>query len=162
MPGLLRDAKELDAQAGFETGMVGAMTALSADLIDAMQLDADLLVDFADPVFCNDCMAALQRLARPLVVDKVTLAFEALKEVGHGGTFLSHDHTFEHFRRELWMPSLLERRNWELWEMDGGLDIFKAAEKKTLAMLNRKPPALLSEEACRKIDAVVAEAQNLG
>jgi trimethylamine--corrinoid protein Co-methyltransferase len=36
MPGMLRDAKILDGQAGFETGMVGLSGALAADLLDWM------------------------------------------------------------------------------------------------------------------------------
>ena len=69
MPGMLRDAKLLDAQAGFETGMVSALKGLVADLMDGMQLDSDLVVDYADLIFCDDCMGAVKRLARSLEVD---------------------------------------------------------------------------------------------
>ncbi|MCP4694655.1 MAG: trimethylamine methyltransferase, partial [Desulfobacterales bacterium] len=67
MPGMLRDAKTLDAQAGFETGMVAGLTCLAADIMDGMQLDNDLLVDFADLLFCNECMDALIHLSREVV-----------------------------------------------------------------------------------------------
>jgi len=159
MPALLRDAKVIDAQAGYETGMIGTVTGLVADLMDAMQLDMDMVVDFPDLIFCNECMAGITRMARELKVDEESLALEAIKSVGPGGTFLSHPHPFDSFRQELWMPSLLERRNWELWEADGGLDIFKVVEKKTLAMLAQKPPALLPEEIEKQIDAVVELSQ---
>jgi len=36
MPVLLRDAKVLDARAGFETGMNGTVTALMADIVDSI------------------------------------------------------------------------------------------------------------------------------
>jgi trimethylamine--corrinoid protein Co-methyltransferase len=159
MPSMLRDSKVLDAQAGFETGMIGTVTGLIADLMDGMQLDMDLVVDFPDLVFCNDCMGGIRRMARDLVVDENSLALEVMKAVGPGGTFLSQDHTFENFRRELWIPKLLERRNWELWETDGSRDIFKVAEKKVLEMLAEKPAALLSPEVQKKIDEVVQAAQ---
>lgn len=158
MPGLLRDAKELDVQAGFETGMVGTLTALSADLIDAMQLDADLLVDFADPLFCNECMGALKRLARPLVVDKKTLAVEVLREVGHGGTFLSHDHTLEHFRRELWDPGLMERRSRDTWEAEGSPAIRIKALERALEILASEPEQRLPEHVEADIDSIVRKA----
>jgi trimethylamine--corrinoid protein Co-methyltransferase len=159
MPSMLRDAKVLDAQAGFETGMIGTVTGLIADLMDGMQLDMDLVVDFPDLVFCDDCMAGIRRMARDLVVDQDSLALEVMKAVGPGGTFLSEDHTFENFRRELWTPKLLERRNWDLWETDGSRDIFKVAEKKILEMLADKPAALLSTEVEKQIDEVVRMAQ---
>ncbi|MEN8243705.1 MAG: trimethylamine methyltransferase family protein [Thermodesulfobacteriota bacterium] len=159
MPALLRDAKVIDAQAGYETGMIGTVTGLAADLMDAMQLDMDLVVDFPDLVFCNECMAGISRMARELKVDNESLALEAIKNVGPGGTFLSHPHTYDNFRQELWMPEFMERRNWELWEEDGSLDIFKVVEKKALAMLAEKPATLLPKEVEKQIDAVVRQAQ---
>ncbi len=162
MPSMLRDSKVLDAQAGFETGMIGTVTGLNADLMDAMQLDMDLVVDFPDLVFCDECMAGIRRMARELVIDEASLALEAMKEVGPGGTFLTHTHTFDNFRRELWMPKLLERRNWESWEKDGGLDIIKVAEKKVLDMLAANPAKLLSAKTEDQIDEIVIKAQNPG
>ncbi|MEJ2168965.1 MAG: trimethylamine methyltransferase family protein [Desulfobacterales bacterium] len=161
MPSMLRDAKVLDAQAGFETGMIATVTGLKADLMDGMQLDMDLVVDFPDLVFCDECMAGIRRMARELAVDEDTLALAAMKEVGPGGTFLTHTHTFQNFRRELWMPTLMERRNWESWEKDGGRDIFKVAEKKVLDMLAAKPAPLLSAEKERQIDEIVIKAQKM-
>mgnify|MGYP001813700188 FL=1 len=158
MPALLRDAKVVDAQAGYETGMIGTVTGLAADLMDAMQLDMDMVVDFPDLVFCNECMAGITRMARELKVDEESLALEAMKNVGPGGTFLSHPHTFDNFRQELWIPSLLERRNWELWEADGSPDIFKVDERKAFDMLAQKAIPLLSEEIEKQIDAVVERA----
>jgi trimethylamine--corrinoid protein Co-methyltransferase len=119
-------------------------------------------VDFPDLVFCDECMAGIRRMARNLVIDEKSLALETLKEVGPGGTFLTHTHTFENFRRELWMPKLLERRNWESWEKDGGLDIVKIAEKKVLDMMAAKPDKLLSAETEDQIDEIVIKAQNMG
>jgi trimethylamine--corrinoid protein Co-methyltransferase len=160
MPAMLRDSKRLDAQAGFETGMIATVTGLIADLMDGMQLDMDLVVDFPDLVFCDDCMAGIRRMARELVVDDAALALEAMQEVGPGGTFLSHRHTYDNFRRELWIPKLLERRNWDSWEKDGGLDIAKVAEKKVLDMLAEKHDTVLAVELENQIDEVVRKAQN--
>ena len=161
MPSMLRDSKVLDAQAGFETGMIGTVTGLNADLMDAMQLDMDLVVDFPDLVFCDECMAGIRRIARNLVINEESLALETIKEVGPGGTFLTHTHTFENFRRELWIPKMLERRNWESWQKDGGLDIIKIAEKKVLDMMATKADKLLSAETEDQIDEIVVKAQNM-
>jgi len=159
MPSMLRDAKVLDAQAGFETGMIGTVTGLVADMMDSMQLDMDMVVDFPDLIFCNECMAGIERLARELVVNEESIALEIIKEVGHGGNFLGHQHTFSHFRKELWMPELLERRNWDAWERDGSRDIYEVAREKVLKMLEEESPRLLSLEAEAEIDAIVRSAQ---
>ncbi|OPX40131.1 MAG: trimethylamine methyltransferase [Desulfobacteraceae bacterium 4484_190.1] len=159
MPSMLRDAKVLDAQAGFETGMIGTVTGLVADMMDSMQLDMDMVVDFADLPFCNDCMAGVARLARDLVVSEQTIAFEVIREVGHGGSFLGNKHTFSNFRKELWMPELLERRNWDAWERDGSRDIYEVARGRMLEMLETEVPRLLSPEAEEEINRIVRDAQ---
>ncbi len=162
MPSMLRDAKVLDAQAGFETGMIGTVTGLVADVMDSMQLDMDMVVDFPDLLFCDDCMAGVERFVRELVVNEETIAFDVIREVGQGGSFLGHKHTFENFRQELWMPQLLERRNWESWESDGSRDISEVAREKVLKMLEVESPVLLSDKAERAIDAIVKKAVEAG
>ena len=57
------------------------------------------------------------------------------------------------------MPKLLERRNWEAWEKDGGLDIFKVAEKKVLDILAVEPDNLVSAKTAAQIDEIVLKAQ---
>ena len=143
MPSMLRDAKVLDAQAGFETGMIGTVTGLIADLMDGMQLDMDLVVDFPDLVFCDDCMAAIRRMAAKLVVDEDTLAMETMKVVGPGGTFLSQDHTFQHFRQELWMPGLLTRQHYEVWQEAGAKDMAQRVQDRVRELVeSHRAPAL--------------------
>jgi len=159
MPSMLRDAKVLDAQAGFETGMIGTVTGLVADLMDGMQLDMDLVVDYPDLVFCNDCMAGIERIARELVVNEETLALDVIKAVGHGGGFLGHPHTLKNFRKELWQPKLLERRSWDQWAKEGSREIFKVAEQRVLEILEAEPVNRLPVELEREIDRVVQNAQ---
>ena len=160
MPAMLRDAKVMDAQAGFETGMVATTTGLIADLMDGMQLDMDMVVDFPDLLFCDECMAGIQRMAREVVVDEASLAFDTMREVGPGGTFLGTQHTFQNFRQELWMPKLLERSNYESWRNSGALDIFKKCEEKLLALLEAPVDPLLTPEVEAQIDAIVEAAVN--
>ena len=159
MPAMLRDAKVLDAQAGFETGMIATVTGLSADLMDAMQLDMDMLVDFSDLIFCNECMAGIKRMAENLIIDDKSMALDVMRKVGPGGNFLGDTHTFRNFRQQLWTPKLMERRNWAAWEKDGAMDIFKVAEKRVLAMLSADQKKLLPLETELEIDAIVRKAQ---
>jgi trimethylamine--corrinoid protein Co-methyltransferase len=98
-------------------------------------------------------------MARELTVDKDSLALESIRDVGPGGTFLSHPHTFDNFLGELWNPKLIERRSWELWEKDGSPSIFKVAEKRALEILIQKPAAPLPEAVENQIDEIVRIAQ---
>ncbi len=156
---MLRDSKILDAQAGFETGKVGLISVLTADVVWGMQYDMDTLVDFADLVFCNEAMAELKRIARGITVDDNTLALDVIKEVGHGGNFLGHQHTRQNFRKEIWVPHLMERRNWEQWERDGQKDIEQRAREKAKEILASHHPERLPPEVEAEIDRIVREAK---
>jgi trimethylamine--corrinoid protein Co-methyltransferase len=157
MPGMLRDAKRLDAQAGFETGLVGATAALAADVVDAGQLESDLLVDYADPVFCNECMHALKRFVRPLEVSEKTLALDAIAAVGQGGSHLGHVHTFKNFRRELWQPTIMDRQGWAGWEAAGCPDVRDTALRRAREILESHPGYDLPSGASREIASILAD-----
>lgn len=156
---LLRDAKVLDAQAGFETGIIGLVSALTSDVVSGMQFDMDCLMDFADLVFCNEAMGALKRMARDFSVDDNTLALDVMKEVGHGGDFLSNTHTLQNFRNEIWVPRLMERRAWPQWDKDGQKDIEQRAREKAREILASHQPERLSPEVEAEIDQIVSEAK---
>ena len=159
MPAMLRDAKILDAQAGFETALTGLVCAMAADIMDAMQFDSDIVVDFADLVFCNECMGALKRMARDMIVDDDSLALGIIREIGPGGNFLRHKHTFNNFRREVWQPKIFERRVWASWEKDGSKDIHRVAMEKVLKLMEAETPEhMVSTEAAGEIDAIVRQA----
>ncbi len=155
MPAFLRDAKILDAQAGFETGSVGLVSALSADVIDGLEYDMDTLVDFADLVFSDEAMGALKRIARGFSVDENEMALDVIKDVGHGGSFLSSKHTLKNFRDEIWVPQLMERRSWAQWEKDGKKEIEQRAREQVTEILASHHPYISAPEVEAKIDKIV-------
>ena len=159
MPSMLRDAKVLDAQAGFETGMVGTLSSFNADIMDAMQLDTDLVVDYPDLVFCNDCMAFIKHSLRDLTVDQESLAFDLIKEIGPGGSYLGAQHTFDNFRKELWHSDLFDHDNWENWEQKGSQTIRDKSLKRVFAMLEKECEPILTLEQAADIDTIVEKAQ---
>ncbi|SKC70553.1 trimethylamine methyltransferase family protein [Maledivibacter halophilus] len=159
MPAMLRDAKVLDAQAGFETGMVGTIGAMASDIIEGMQFDMDMVVDYADLPYCNECMAQIKRVMRGVDITDSRLALDVLFEIGHGGNFLSHTHTVSNFRKEIFMPKLAERGMWGDWEKSGSLDIKDKSLKLVRKMVEEsKDMELLDEETQKKIDQIAYEA----
>ena len=158
MPAFLRDAKILDGQAGFETAIVGLVSTLASDVLDGLQYDMDTLVDYADLVFSNEAMGALKRIARGFSVGENTLVLDLIKEVGHGGSFLSTMHTVNNFRKEIWVPHLMERRDWAQWEKEGKKDIEQRAREKAKEILASHQPQRLVPEIEAKIDQITFEA----
>jgi trimethylamine--corrinoid protein Co-methyltransferase len=156
--GILRDTKVLDAQAGFETGTVGLVGAMAVDILDGLQYDMDTLVDFADLVFVNEAWGALKRIARGFAIDDNALALDTIKGVGPGGSFLSSKHTLSNFKKELWMPRLMERRPWAKWEQDGKKDMEQRAREMATEILASHHPKRLSPEVEANIDRIVNKA----
>lgn len=157
MPDNLRDGKSLDGQIGFETGMGGTVGALSCDFIVSMQMDMDLLVDYADLIYSNECMSILRRLARPMHFDDETLAYDNMVEVGHGGNFLDSDHTLENYADELWRPTVMEHGTYEGWEKKGSPDIRTVCLQKARELLREvENEQLLPDDVCAAIDAIAA------
>jgi trimethylamine:corrinoid methyltransferase-like protein len=54
----------------------------------------------------------------------------------------------------------LERRNWDLWEKDGAMDIFKVAERRLHEMLAVDAEPLLPTDVQDQIDEIVRKAQD--
>ncbi len=70
-------------------------------------------------VLDNECFGYMSRILRGIEVNKETLAFDVIKEVGIGGTFISQDHTVNHFKNELWEPQIFSKDSYSKWFSDG-------------------------------------------
>ena len=130
---------------------------MPAMLRDAMQLDTDMVVDFPDLLFCNDCMAVIRHALRPMDVNETTTAFDLIREVGPGGNFLAHRHTFENFKTELLHPELMDHDNWASWYKKGARTIRDKALIRVRGLLTEKADPLVTPEQARAIDAIVKE-----
>ncbi len=143
--------KGLDAMWGLCAGMrsfasLGILAA--SDVASITQLMVDL-----------EMVGHLQRLARGVVADDEHIAEPLSSEVApRGAYFLEQEHTARHFRDELWLPELMDRRTPMAWAADP-MDMLDAARAKARRVLeqaeNRSP---LSDEQRRQVSAIVAEA----
>ncbi len=157
----LTDAKRPDAQAGLEAGvtlMLGA--AAGADIFGHLGISG---VDQASSldmlVMHNEVINYVESVLRPLDVSDDALALDEVAAVGPEGSYIDRDYTAEHFRDELWMPRLLDRRYYQAWQDDGAesMEIRCIREKERL--LQSHTPEPLPAELRRAIDEVVAAAK---
>lgn len=155
----LCDAKIIDVQAGYEKGITMLAASLGGDLISGMQLDSDKVVDLADLVIDNEVAGMVKRIMLGVSVNNETLAFDVLKEVGPGGTFLSTLHTLKHYRNEIWMPKITERRTWKAWEEDGRKDGLARAREVAKGILANHWPEPLPKDVQKELDQIAAGAR---
>ncbi len=156
------DAKVFDQQAGLEAGMSILMAALSgASLIhDVGYLESGLLGSLDMLVFSNEAIALAKRLMRGIGVRPETLAVEVLSEVGPGGNFFAHEHTLEHFKKEIWIPELLDRSNRQGWELAGSKDAGERVRERVRDIVAFHKPLALEEKLVAELKAMIRRAEN--
>lgn len=126
------DSKDLDAQAGAESAFTILAQGLAGlNLIhDVGYLDMAMVCSPEILVLGNENIGMARRFMRGIEVTPETLAREVVARVGPGGHYLADDHTYKHFRDELWMPSLMTRQDRAMWEEDGARSLTQRIREK--------------------------------
>jgi trimethylamine--corrinoid protein Co-methyltransferase len=73
------------------------------------QLESEKTMSLAQLVIDDEIIAYLERFRRGFAVNDTELAFDLIRDVGIAGSYLETDHTFEHFRAQLFEPRILNR-----------------------------------------------------
>jgi trimethylamine--corrinoid protein Co-methyltransferase len=157
----LSDSKRLDPQSGLERGMSLLMGALAgADTFGHMGiLGADQAASLEQLVVDDEMASYIKRILQGFGVGGESLAVDVVREVGIGGSFLSHRHTRDHFRHEMWFPMLSDRRRWDEWWNDGARTIADAADERRNQILNEHAVEPMAEDLTREIDEIVTAAR---
>lgn len=153
------DAKRANFQAGFERmgNLLPAVLAGVNLITCAGTLDGTLLEDHAMLMFDDEMCAAALRVARGIEVTDETLPLDLIREVGYTGNYLAAEHTAQHFKDELFIPSLSIRQPYQSWEENGSPSALDRAREKALQVLNDHQPLLLDPTAARAMDDFQAE-----
>ncbi|MGI6615342.1 MAG: trimethylamine methyltransferase family protein [Dethiobacteria bacterium] len=92
---------------------------------------------------------------RHFSADAATLAVDVINEIGPGGHFLSHKHTVQNFRKELWTKRLQDS-----FILDAGTDSYvdRARQKaKEILASHSVPP--LAESVLKEMEGLMSEAR---
>jgi trimethylamine--corrinoid protein Co-methyltransferase len=66
-------------------------------------------------VICDEVFGMVLRVARGVRVDDETLAVDVIKKVGPRGQFFSQKHTLRLIEKELFIPTLFDKRPIDTW-----------------------------------------------
>ncbi|MCJ7738870.1 MAG: trimethylamine methyltransferase family protein [Anaerolineae bacterium] len=94
-------------------------------------------------VICNELVSMIRRVLEPIAVNEDSLAVDVIRQVGPGGSFLEHDHTVRHFRKELYFPRLFQRQTIAEWVRSGSKVIHETAHSRVLDILAEAKPVEL-------------------
>jgi trimethylamine--corrinoid protein Co-methyltransferase len=159
--GACSDAKVLDAQFGSEVFMNAIIPALGGiNLIhDAGRMDFGKSGCLEAVVLADEIIDACRRVIRGFKVDEEHLAFEAIKEIGVGGTFLSSRHTLKNYKEELWAPKLFTRLDFTAWINSDKKDIEQRAHDRVEKILKEHRPKEVDRDLQEEIHRIVMEGE---
>lgn len=109
-------------------------------------------------VYGNEAIGFLRRIKKGIEISAETLAVDVIAEVGPGGAFLSHDHTFNNYT-ELWQPDSFVRTTYDKWSGEGKKDFYTRANEIVLNIISAGPRNPLSTDILNKLDSLLEEAE---
>ena len=115
-------SKIFDAQAGYESATTLMAAILSgANYIwhSAGWLEAAMTCSTAKFVADAEQCAMAYRMAEGIKWDDFEEALSAVADIGPGGQYLGHPHTYEKFESAFFMPELMDNNSFEQWELEG-------------------------------------------
>jgi trimethylamine--corrinoid protein Co-methyltransferase len=119
-------------------------------------LDSALTWDYASALLQNEFLDMVLRIVEGIQVSEANIAYDVIKDVGPGGEFLTHDHTYKNFKR-LSRTRLMNRNTRESWEEAGSPDVVELAYEKSMDILNNYKPQPRPEKVQRELDRIYAE-----
>jgi trimethylamine--corrinoid protein Co-methyltransferase len=156
-------ANVLDAQAGYETGILNLFSALSGSDVVIECTSASLENTAASvpeqAIIANEICSFINRILEGIEVNPDTLAIDVIREIGPGGEYLTHDHTMAHFKSEHWDAKLGNRLTRDHWAEKGAMDIRAKARDKFKKILATHQPKPLAAEIQKKLQHIVDRAE---
>jgi trimethylamine--corrinoid protein Co-methyltransferase len=80
---------------------------------------------------------------------------DVIDRVGPGGEFVSAKETAKHFRKEIWLPRLMDRQPWNQWERNGSKSMLDRIQTRIREILETYIPYPLPDGALEKITAIL-------
>jgi len=139
----ISDAKVVDCQAGYESGMSSLLVALSgANFIhDAAGLmEFDLTASYEKVIIDDEILARTHRVLRGIEVTDDTIALDLMLEAGPGQDYLGEQHTVKHMRSEFAPYTISDREHREQWEAEGAKDTYVRAKERAKRLLREHNP----------------------
>jgi len=145
----LSDAKQLDAQAGLESGIGAALAALSGinSISGPGMMDFESCQSLEKLVVDNEICGMIFRLIEGIEPRDDFPAIPLFEELLAEKHLLIADHTRRHLRHEISFPGpVIDRANRVRWEKDGGKSLAERAAREVSRLIEKYTPSRLPEQ----------------
>jgi trimethylamine--corrinoid protein Co-methyltransferase len=150
------DAKMFDEQAAMEATINIATATLSGGnmIHDVGYLEQGLTSSPEMMVASNEIIDMVKRVMKGIDVSDAAKALDVMDEVGPGGHYLEHDHTYSRFKTEIWRPDLIDRQVFENWEASGSKTFRDRVHERVMEILDAEEQPLLDEKMYKELRRV--------
>ena len=116
--GSLTDSHLPDMQAGLESALsisTAVRNGINFILHSAGIVGTYIAMSFEKFMIDEEVCGMIRKAIKPMVISDETIDLDTIKQVGHGGQYLTHPKTFQLCRTEFFMPKLMYRDTYENW-----------------------------------------------
>ncbi len=155
----LSDAKQLDAQAGLETGIGAVLAALSGinSISGPGMLDFESCQSLEKLVVDNEICGMTARLLRGIEPKDDFPSRALFEELLREKHLLIAKHTRRHLRSEITFPgAVIDRANQARWLEEGGLTLRERAAREVSRLVASYTPSRVSDDVRRDLTSVMA------
>jgi trimethylamine--corrinoid protein Co-methyltransferase len=155
--GLSSDAKELDAQAGFEkvNTAIPLLNEGASIIYGVGALDAGNTISYKQLIFDNEIIAGIRRMWGGITVHDPEEEVELIKSLTPRGNFLATEHTRK-FHHQHWYPEIISRDTYRSWK-EKGEDLGSKCKRRAQDILNSHQSAQLPDKVEEEIERIVQE-----
>jgi trimethylamine--corrinoid protein Co-methyltransferase len=154
--GLSSDAKELDAQAGFEkvNTAIPLLQEGASIIYGVGAVDAGSTISYTQMIFDNEVIAGVRRMWEGITIHDPAEEVELIKAQTPRGNFMSAAHTRRNYRRH-WYPEIISRDTYETWK-EKGESIEQICQRKAIEILENHQPASLSAGVEAELESIMS------
>jgi trimethylamine--corrinoid protein Co-methyltransferase len=157
------DSNALDIQAGYEKALTILFAALSgAEAIHGAVsgwVEGLMTTCLEQIIVSNEICSYVSRLLKGMEVSPDQLALDVISEVGPGGNFLTHDHTYRYFKSEQWFPALGQRIPASQWLATGRKGVLDLATEHVKRILSKELQFHISRDTSAGIQEIIQKAE---
>jgi len=159
----MTDSKEVDVQAGYETMQNMLMGFLSGGhMVEQVfgVLDAIMTISYEKFIIDEEMMNRVIRICDGVDTSDSEMSLDVMKEVGPGGSYLSHPDTFKRFKNQ-WLPTVSCWTSFDKWETSGKQSVMERANKKYKEILGNRSEMMISKDLDRDLMAFMKKVRDI-
>lgn len=155
----LGDGKIPDAQAGFEAGMGAVLASLAGINMVAGpgMLNFESTQSIEKLIIDNEIVGMSKHLIRGINKYDPPFASEILKDYSTNEELLSHPTTLKLFKKELFIPDIVDRSSKEMWVNKGSKSIRQRAQDQAKKLLEKSPKCPIDESLLKDLERITKE-----